>query len=153
MASQRMDIHRGDFIVNWAIPATGTLLPMGDDSSSTGLARPFSVQPIYGINHLSITISVPAGSTAVGTVTAQVSDFGGGTTPSTYDVFQTGFPWATYNQPYTTTPVTVAIASGAGTYNITIPNMGASYFRLVYTATSGTGTLNAALTGRAVGNA
>jgi|SRR6476646_4350564 len=152
MGSKR-DVHRGDFIVGYSMPATGTLLPMGTDSSGDNQGnRPFSYEPMYGLNHVSITISVPAGSTAVGTVTVQVTDFGGVNTPSTYDVYQTSFPWATLNQPYTTTPVTVAIASGAGTYNINIPTLACAYLRLAYTATSGTGTLNAALTGRAVGN-
>jgi hypothetical protein len=141
-----LDASRADFVVAQALPATGTVL-LGTDTSSQQsapgvvISRPFSVMACLGIANASITASTRTGSTAVGTITVQVTDFGG---VSPNDVF--GIP---ANQ-WASTTYTVAITTGSQAVELNIPNTGWKFLRLSYTATSGTGTLDVALTARAV---
>ncbi len=147
------DMHNPGFVRNWAIPATGTAVPVGlNITTYPGLPGvTWSVTPIDSMTSLSLTFDVAAGSTAVGTFNIQVSDFGDNERPG-YDPapYASTFPWANLLLPNgSTTPITVPIVSGAQTINLQLPLLSSQWLRLTYTATSGTGTLNVAITGRA----
>jgi hypothetical protein len=148
--SAQNDISRADFVVAQTLPGSGTNNPLGSDTSSqqsawgTVITRPFSVQPLLGNNHVSVTVNIAGGTSPVGTLTLQVTDFAGAGDPVYADVFAANVPWVS-----TTGGGTVSV-SGNGAYRLLLQNEAAKYVRLVYSYTSGTGgTVSAALTARA----
>jgi hypothetical protein len=150
MASQQDDISRPDFIVGFTLPGAGNNNPLGTDTNSqqsawgTVITRPFSVQPLLGFNHVSVTVAITGGTSPVGTLTLQVTDFGGSLDGNYGDIFAAGVPWVS-------TSVTASV-SGNGNYRLLLQNEAAKYIRLVYSYTSGSGgVVSAALTARASG--
>lgn len=142
----RNDVSRVDFVTNWVLPATGTsILGQLPTNAYQTIQGTFSFQSVLGLDNMSITLATAAGSTAAGTITVQCTDFG----LTENDIFDPSIPWVNMNYPNTTTPISQAIASGQNTYNLQFSNSGVKWIRLLYTATSGTGNINAALSGRA----
>lgn len=123
-------------LVQATLSTTGTL------NGSDGLP---AVVGMLGLQALSITVQTLSGSTAVGSIAVQctdlIKDWTGNIDPN--------IGWAPMNYPGTATPVTIAIASGAATVNVMVPNIACKAIRLVYTATSGTGSVVIGVTGRA----
>lgn len=155
------DVSRPDFIVGAALPASGTRVLLGTDQSTEQsalgvvIARPFSVQPMIGHYNLSITFYLRPGSTAVGTLNIEGTDFPSGNlvaggTAGMADVF--GTPGTGTNAGHWASIGTVAVTTGGDqSFWFSIPNIAVKYVRVTYTATSGTGTLDAALTARNAG--
>ena len=143
--SARFSVNRPDFVVNQALPATGSVL-LGTDSLTTQSApgtvvvAPYSSEGLLEFNNLSITLATGAGSTAVGTVTVQVTDFG-----ATGDIYGSSNPYGIPSTLWANTTYTIAVASGQNCYNLNIPSIAAKWMRLSYTATSGTGTCSVAI--------
>lgn len=105
-------------------------------------ARPFEYVPMVGCNHLSFTATV-LGSAPTGNFTFEVNDW-----DFEQDIYRNS-NWAPLNQPYTQTALSLPI-SAAANYNIQIPNLAAKFVRVKWNFTSGSGTLNAAVTCRAI---
>ncbi len=142
----RNDVSRPDWVVAQALPAAGNVLLTRNRTAEAVSALPFAFQDMMGLNNLSITFSTRTGSTAVGSLTLECTDFPQG--EQVYGV-ATSTQWAAMNYPNTATPITIAVATGQNTYNIQLSNTGCKYIRVRYTATSGTGTLDAAISCRA----
>lgn len=83
-----------------------------------------------------------AGTAPMGTISVQVSN--------SYAVNDQGGVAVNVNVVWTTLPLSAstAVSGNSGTGFIQIPNLSAHAIRLVYTPTSGTGTLNAIVSGK-----
>lgn len=152
MATVRTDASRADFIVAATLPATGAVALGNDTKADNGIGaggngslntRPFSAQALLGFNHASLTVEVPVGSTAVGSLQFQVTDFGG-------DNSNEGTAYAIPDGRWVTV-ATQSVTSGANALNQQLPNIASKWLRVRYVATSGTGTINVAITCRANG--
>lgn len=151
MATVRTDAARPDFVVAATLPAAGTVFLGNDTKADNAVAqggngglntRPFSAQALLGFNHVSLTLQVTGNPT--GTITVQVTDFGGDNANATT-------AYAIPNSQWANTTYTQGLSGAAGTYNIPIANIASKWLRISYTATSGTGTINVAITCRANG--
>lgn len=101
------------------------------------------IQPMLGDNHVSITVQ--ATGTPTGTLQLQVSDYPITDNPS--NACATTDPYA--GQFYNIPSSSIALAGAATVTGYNVSNLGCKYIRLVYTFTSGTGTISAAMTKRA----